>query len=175
VDSAFRSADWSLAQRSTFGSLAKETEAIVLSRRDSTAPMSHLYYLGRMEDLRFERASPSARARHHVRLWRTDSTGALWAAAATEDVGVLVSARRRSVTHRVAPDVDRERDLLVGDLLAGGCAALEGYATLPGADTTGATVAGQRYVTDARVAVVSVAACGPARDASVVGKPERIK
>ncbi len=176
VDSAFRSADWSLAQRSTFGSLARETEAIVLSRRDSTAPMSHLYYLGRMEDVRFERASPSARARHHVRLWLVDTTGALWAAAATEDVGVLVSPRERTVTHRVAPDVDRERDLLVGDLLAGGCAALEGYATMPGADTTGATVAGQLYVTDGRVAVVSVAACGPPGEAAPgVGKRERIR
>lgn len=160
VEAAFRSADWSAAQPSTLGSLARETEAIVLSRRDSTAPMSHLYYLGRMEDVRFERASPSARARHHVRLWRVDSTGALWAAAATEDIGVLVSARRRSVTHRVAPDVDRERELLLGDLLAGGCASLDGYTMLPGADTTGTTVAGQRYVTDARAAVVDVTACG---------------
>lgn len=161
VDSAFRGADWSVAQRSTLGSLARETEAIVLSDRDSTAPMSHLYLFGRMEDVRFERASPSARARHHVRLWRVDSTAALWAAAATEDVGVLVSARRRSVTHRVAPDVDDERELLVGDLLAGGCAVLDGYTTLPGADSTGTTVAGQRYVTDARVAVVDVRACVP--------------
>ncbi len=162
VDSAFRRADWSAARRSTLGSLARETEAIVLSSRDSTAPMSHLYYLGRMEDIRFERASPSARARHHVRLWQVDSTGAMWAAAATEDVGVLVSARRRSVTHRVAPDVDRERELLVGDLLAGGCAELAGYATLAGADTTGTTVGGQKFVTDGRVAVLDVTACGRA-------------
>jgi len=161
VDSAFHSADWSMAQRSTLGSLARETEAIVLSRQDATAPMSHLYYLGRMEDVRFERASPTARARHHVRLWQVDSAGAMWAAAATEDVGILVSARRHSVTHRVAPDVDRERELLVGDLVAGGCAALDGYVSLPGADSTGTTVAGQPYVTDAKVAVVSVAACGP--------------
>jgi LssY C-terminus len=160
VDSAFRSADWSAAERSTLGSIARETEAIVLSSRDSTAPMSHLYYLGRMEDIRFERASPSARARHHVRLWQVDSTGAMWAAAATEDIGVLVSPRQRSVTHRVAPDVDQERELLVGDLLAGGCASLMGYVTLPGADSAGTTVAGQPFVTDARVALVDVAACG---------------
>ena len=165
VDTAFGRAGWSAAQRSTFGALARETEDIVLSRRDSASPMSHEYYLGRVEDLRFERASPTARARHHVRLWRATDADTLWAAAATEDVGMLVSARRHTVTHRIAPDVDRERDLLVGDLLAGGCAVLEGYATLPGAQRSGVSLAHQPFVTDGRVAVLRVGACatGPAR------------
>jgi hypothetical protein len=159
VDSAFSRAGWLLAKPSTFGALARETEAIVLSRRDPDAPMSHEFYLGRMEDLRFERASPTARARHHVRLWQADSAGTLWAAAATEDVGMLVSARHRTVTHRIAPDIDRERELLVGELLAGGCGVLGGYVTLPGATRTGTSVAGQRYVTDARAAVLRLVAC----------------
>ena len=137
LDSAFARAGWMAAQRSTFGALARETEDIVLQWRDSAGPMSHEYYLGRVEDLRFERASPSARVRHHVRLWRADSSDTLWAAAATEDVGILVSARSRTVTHRIAPDIDRERDLLVGDLLAGGCVTLVGYATLPGRSALG--------------------------------------
>ncbi len=132
----------------------------MLQRRDSAGPMSHEYYLGRVEDLRFERASPSARARHHVRLWRADSSDTLWAAAATEDVGMLVSARHHTVTHRIAPDIDRERELLVGDLLAGGCVALEGYGTLPGAEHSGIGVAHQAFDTDARVAVLRIVACG---------------
>jgi hypothetical protein len=159
VDSAFGRAGWLAAQRSTFGALAQEAEAVVLARRDAVAPMSHEYYRGRVEDLRFERASPSARSRHHVRLWQVDSTATLWAAAATEDVGMLVSARRRTVTHRVAPDVDRERDLLVQDLLAVGCAVLDGYVTLPGAAHSGTTVAHQPYVTDARAAVLRLGGC----------------
>jgi hypothetical protein len=159
VDSALSRAGWLPARRSTFGALAEEAEAVVLARRDSEAPMSHEYYGGRVEDLRFERASPSARARHHVRLWQADSTGGLWAAAATEDVGMLVSARQRTVTHRIAPEIDRERDLLVGELLAGGCAILEGYVTLPGAVRSGTGVAGQTFVSDARAAVVRVVAC----------------
>ena len=159
LDSALDRAGWLPAKRSTFGALAAEAEAVVLSKRDSEAPMSHEYYLGRVEDLRFERASPTARARHHVRLWRADSTGTLWAAAATEDVGMLVSARRTTVTHRIAPEIDRERDLLVGELLAGGCAVLEGYVALPGAVSSGKGVAGQSFVTDGRAAVVRVVAC----------------
>ena len=160
VDSAFGRAGWMAAQRSTFGSLARETEDIVLARQDSAGPMSHEYYLGRVEDMRFERASPSARSRHHVRLWHADTSDTLWVAAATEDVGILVSARRHTVTHRIAPDVDRERDLLVGDLLAGKCMTLKGYGTLPGAAPRGVSVAHQPYFTDARVAVLHVLACG---------------
>jgi hypothetical protein len=159
IDSALSRAGWLPAQRSTVGALAVEAEAVLLARRDSEAPMSHEYYHGRVEDLRFERASPSARARHHVRLWQADSTGALWAAAATEDVGMLVSARRRTVTHRVAPEIDKERELLVSELLAGGCAVLEGYVSLPGATRSGKGVAGQPFVTDARTAVMRVVAC----------------
>jgi hypothetical protein len=159
VDSALARAGWLPAQRSTVGALAVEAEAVLLARRDSEAPMSHEYYGGRVEDLRFERASPSARARHHVRLWQADSTGALWVAAATEDVGMLVSARHRTVTHRVAPEIDKERDLLVSELLAGGCAVLEGYVSLPGATRSGRGVAGQPFVTDARAAAVRVVAC----------------
>ncbi len=159
VDSALNRAGWLPAQRSTLGALAVEAGAVLLARRDSEAPMSHEYYLGRVEDLRFERASPSARARHHVRLWQADSTGTLWAAAATEDIGMLVSARRRTVTHRIAPDIDAERELLLSELLAGGCAVFEGYVTLPGAVTSSRSVAGQPYVTDARAAVVRVVAC----------------
>jgi len=160
LDTAFSRAGWMVAQRSTFGALARETGDILLQRRDSAGPMSHEFYLGRVEDLRFERASPSARARHHVRLWRADSSDTLWAAAATEDVGILVSARRHTVTHRVAPDIDRERDLLVGDLLAGGCVVLEGYGTLPGAKRSGVSGANQPFVTDARVAVLRAVGCG---------------
>ncbi len=159
VDSALDRAGWLPAQRSTFGALAVEAGAVLLSRRDSEAPMSHEYYLGRVEDLRFERASPTARARHHVRLWQADSTGTLWAAAATEDIGMLVSARRRTVTHRIAPEIDKERELLVSELLAGGCAVFEGYVTLPGAEESGQSVASQPYVTDGRAAVVRVVAC----------------
>ena len=165
VDTAFVRAGWMNARRSTFGALSRETEAIVMQSRDSAAPMSHEYYQGRVEDLRFERASPSARVRHHVRLWRADSSGTLWAGAATEDVGMLVSALRRTVTHRIAPDIDRERDLLVGDLLAGGCVDLDGYTTLPGAQRSGTAGARQPFVTDARVAVLRAVACagaGPA-------------
>jgi hypothetical protein len=159
LDSAFGRAGWTAAQRSTIGALAVETGAIVLQRSDTAAPMSHEYYLGRVEDLRFERASLSARARHHVRLWRADGSDTLWAAAATEDVGLLVSARRGAITHRIAADIDRERDLLVGDLLAGGCVVLEGYATLPGAKHAGTSVARQPFVTDARVAVLRAGGC----------------
>ncbi len=49
----------------------------------------------------------------------------------------------------------------MGELLAGGCAVLDGYLTLPGATRSGASVAGQPYVTDARAAAVRMVACPP--------------
>ncbi len=72
---------------------------------------------------------------------------------------MLVSARERTVTHKIAPDIDQERELLVSELLAGGCAVLEGYVKLSGAVQSGTGVAGQPFETDTRAAVLRVVPC----------------
>ncbi len=61
--------------------------------------------------------------RHHVRFWQWDQLyegrhG--WFGAATFDSKVGLSHTTGQVTHHIAPDVDAERDRLVGELQQAG-------------------------------------------------------
>ena len=62
----------------------------------------------------------SADRRQHVRLWLVLANGAdaspVWLGSATFDKGVTLSRDTGQVTHKIAPNVDEERDQLVGDL-----------------------------------------------------------
>ncbi|MEB2344612.1 MAG: LssY C-terminal domain-containing protein [Deltaproteobacteria bacterium] len=125
VRSAFAAAGWSAAVPVTLRSGARITESVLLDRPDRDAPVSPLLLWGRREDLAFEReVGRSARERHHVRFWRSpihgDGARPVWVGAASFDRGVELSRRTGQVTHRIAPDLDAERDRVVGDLDAAG-------------------------------------------------------
>jgi hypothetical protein len=62
----------------------------------------------------------SADRRQHVRFWLALASGAegspVWLGSATFDKGVTLSRDTGQVTHKIAPNVDEERDQLVGGL-----------------------------------------------------------
>jgi hypothetical protein len=153
LEAAFIRAGWLPADRPTPGHLAQGVGAAIVEASAPRAPVSHQYYFGRSEDLAFERSSSSARARHHVRMWQTDSAATLWVGAANEDIGLLINPLKGQATHRIDPAIDHERDLLARELLAGGCASFAGYASLGGVRAA-TNVAGQTFATDGKVAVL---------------------
>ena len=113
--------------------------ADVLERKPyPDAPVSHLYLWGRVQDLAFEQpVGNSPKQRHHVRFWRSadvDANGEpLWLGAATYDTRVEISRTTGGITHRICPDVDRERDKLIRDTgTAGDLAAGIGSRASPG-------------------------------------------
>jgi hypothetical protein len=163
VARAFATADWQLVYRSTFPHLARGVWDALLGHANPRAPVSHAYYSDREEDVAFERASPSARVRHHIRLWKLDPSGpgdTLWAAAASEDVGLVVRPGK-AITHRIDARIDLEREVVVRELLAGGCTRLDGYSRLPGTDREGVNTHGQYYRSDGLTAVLRVGPCEP--------------
>jgi hypothetical protein len=163
VARAFASADWQLVYRSTFPHLARGVWDALLGHADPRAPVSHAYYGDREEDVAFERASPSARVRHHIRLWKLDPAGpgdTLWAAAASEDVGLVVRPGK-AITHRIDARIDLEREVVVRELLAGGCARLDGYSRLPDSAREGVNTHGQHFRSDGLTAVLRVGPCEP--------------
>jgi hypothetical protein len=97
-------------------------KSVLLDRPDSTAPISHLYLFGRVQDFAFEReVGKSARSRHHVRFWLAEGTThdkrPVWLGDATFDVRAGVTSTLLP-THHIGPDVDQERDTLVANLVA---------------------------------------------------------
>ena len=89
------------------GSLSKESYL--------TMPMSQLYLFGRPQDYGWAHAEPITvvETRNHLRVWRAAFTvngQTLWVGAATHDIGFERDQRNNSVTHKIDPDIDLERD-----------------------------------------------------------------
>ena len=118
---AMRAADWYPADATTLRTAIEIAGSVLFDRPYRDAPVSDLYYDGRRQDLAFEKpAGTSADERHHVRFWRVLERGSegrpVWLGAATFDRGVGFSHLTGAVTHHIAPDIDAERDGIIGSL-----------------------------------------------------------
>jgi hypothetical protein len=118
---AFHAAGWYPADPITLRSSVEIIGSVLLDRPDKSAPVSPLFYEGRREDLAFEEeVGASADRRQHVRFWKVLESGAdagpVWLGSATFDSGVTLSRDTGQVTHRIAPNVDEERDRLIAGL-----------------------------------------------------------
>jgi hypothetical protein len=148
---AFLKAGWEPADEITFRSSVKMVRSVVRKKSYPDAPVSHLYLLGRIEDLAFEQeVNGSARQRHHVRLWLTDVSvrdRPLWLGASTYDSGVFL----RKFSHHIAPDVDAERAYLMDTLRRTN--AVETITTVDGIGPTdhGRNGEDDPYFTDGRI------------------------
>ena len=158
---AFAAAGWWRAEPLTARSLSRASSAFAKMQGYQTAPVSLLTWEGRKPDLVFEKSFNTLAKRHHVRIWRAGGFNGqeLWVGAATHDVGVTVDARHVSLTHRVDPRIDLEREKIVNDFRFTGCTSTLGYvprAHLP--------AGGMR--TDGALAVLPVDACNPSEPPS---------
>jgi uncharacterized membrane protein (DUF2068 family) len=163
---AMQRAGWLPARPITVLSTLGIFGAITLGRSDARAPVSDLFLDGRRQDLAFERqVGASPRRRHHARFWeqgqRVDEQ-TLWLGAATFDEGVTIARADGQLTHRTSPNIDEERDKLVGDLERGGCAGAVHDTPGIGARAGARTAEGRLIETDGRVAIVELG-CRPER------------
>jgi hypothetical protein len=120
---AMHAAGWYPADPITLKSSLEIVDSVMLDRPYKDAPVSPLYYDGRVEDMAFEKPyGRSADRRHHVRFWQVLDNGAegrpVFLGSVTFDRGVGLSHLTGQVTHHISPDIDAERDALIGDLNA---------------------------------------------------------
>ena len=138
---------------------------MLLDRPYRAAPVSNLYYLGRREDLAFEKPDGrSPERRHHVRLWKVLEQGEekrpVWLGDATFDRSVGVSHYTGAVTHHIEADIDAERQFLATDLAAAGMVQAKYQVTGIGPTLTGRNGGGDPYYTDGEVWILRlVEAC----------------
>ena len=169
---AMQAAGWFPADPVTLRSSIEIVGSVLLNRPYRDAPVSNLYYLGRHEDLAFEK--PDGRSpdhRHHVRFWKVLDQGEekrpVWLGAATFDRSVGVSHYTGAITHHIGADIDAERKLLATDLEAAGMVDAKYQVTGIGPTMTGRNGGGDPYYTDGEVWILRlVEACqkrtGPA-------------
>ena len=158
VVSAFVGIGWHPADQVTLKTSIEIGLSVVLDRPYADAPVSALYYDGRRQDLAFEREDgASASRRHHLRLWLTLETGdegrPLWLGSASYDRDAGFSHDTGQVTHHIAPDVDAERDMVMGELEGSGLLSRRYEIPGRGATQDGRNGGGDRYFTDGLAAV----------------------
>lgn len=159
LDTAFLRAGWVGPRRGSFGTVSREIMAGLANHQSIGAPLSTQYFRGRPQDLAYQLAGPNARYRHHARIWQLDNLASVWVGAATEDAGMKVNPFKGRFTHAIRPDIDGERDRIVRELEATGCADLVDYVVMPGAVQQGRNYTGQQFVTDGRAVVIGVRPC----------------
>lgn len=153
-------AGWQVAERPTIRTLARAAVAAWLDRPYDTAPITPIFWNGWPQDFGLERSVPAEglRQRHHARFWRLpmQTAGGLqvYVGTASFDTGI-----KWGLTHRIAPDVDAERDLLTSDLLRSGRVHQDGWAALV-APLLGQNVVGDPFFTDGRAALLSAPVSG---------------
>ncbi|XIA65488.1 LssY C-terminal domain-containing protein [Bradyrhizobium sp. TZ2] len=166
---AMHAAGWYPADPITLKSSIEIVGSVLLDRPYKDAPVSNLYYLGRREDLAYEKPiGASADRRNHVRYWKVLEEGEekrpVWLGAATEDRGVGVSKYTVAVTHHISPDLDAERALLAGDLEKAGMVEAKYQVTGIGPTIAGHNGGGDLYYTDGEIWVLRLVEACKKRD-----------
>ena len=133
-------------------------KSVLFKHAYPTAPVSPLYFQGRIQDLAYELPiGSSAKQRNHVRLWQThdlsNESRPFWIGSATFDSHVELSHYTGQITHHIDPDIDKERDTLTHTLEQTRLVASLYQVTGVGATLQGHNGGGDRYYTDGELTV----------------------
>ena len=122
-------------------------------------PMSTLYLFNRPQDFGYEQAEPIAMvaSRHHFRLWKAPFTWngqTVWVGAGTHDIGFAKDKRNGSVTHKIDPNVDGERENIGASLQKTDKTKSIAYYLPPNPVQDAKNATGDGYKSDGRILVV---------------------
>jgi hypothetical protein len=137
-------------------------KAAALGKSYPTAPVSDLFLFGRAEDLAIEYELGNVSQRHHARFWATGRQDVathldLWLGAVSTDIGIEILRRRHlpvGTTHRIDPDLDGARDLLMLVLVEAGIVDTVVKRPGIGATSEGRNGGGDPFFTDGDVIVM---------------------
>lgn len=161
VQAAFKAAGWVPVDKSVGDAVLHGILATMGHEAYTEMPMSTLYLFGRPQDLSFARGDPLkvAAERHHLRVWKTDKTingKALWVGSATHDIGFERDQRNGGVTHKIDPEIDKERDFLLQSFQAAGVTSSAAYVTPADPMLKAKTATGGSFNSDGRIVVMEL-------------------
>lgn len=175
-------AGWYPADPITLKTSIGIVKSVLQKQSYPNAPVSNLYLWGRKQDLAFELpVGNSAKQRHHVRLWQSNSKGAdgrpIWLGSATFDRSVGLSHFTGQVTHHIESDVDKERDTFIQNI--SGTQQVQSIYQVTGVGTTwqGRNGGGDWYYTDGEltIAVLAVNSAPQAKSPQTLPNPIPVK
>jgi hypothetical protein len=161
VVAAFKSAGWVAVDKSVQDAIVSGLMATLNKESYTAMPMSTLYLFGRPQDMSYARADPLmvAAERHHLRVWRTTKMiggRPVWVGSSTHDIGFEKDQRNGKVTHKIDPEIDKERDYLLQSFDAAGVFSSAAY-VMPDDPMLGArTATGGSFHSDGRIVVMDL-------------------
>jgi hypothetical protein len=161
VQAAFKAAGWVAVDKSVQEAVLNGLLKTLSREAYTEMPMSTLYLFGRPQDMSFARADPLlvAAERHHLRVWQTDKTISghpLWVGSATHDIGFEKDQRTGGVTHKIDPEIDKERNYLLQSFDAAGVYSSAAYVTPANPLLTAKTATGGSFQSDGRIVVMDL-------------------
>jgi hypothetical protein len=160
VTNAFKAAGWVVADKTNTDAVVSALMATLQKQVYVTVPMSVLYLFGRGQDFGYARAQAVevAAERDHFRIWKAPfqpPQGQLWAGAGTHDIGIERDQRsQNAITHKIDPDVDKERDFIGATLQQAGWVEAMNYLDRPNPIKQAVTATGGEIKSDGRVLVI---------------------
>jgi hypothetical protein len=124
-----------------------------------TMPMSKLYLFDREQDYGFAHAEPVrvVMSRNHLRVWKSPYTAGgqtLWCVAATHDIGLERDQRNNSITHKIDPAIDGEREFVNNTLSSTGLVVTRDHVTPSKPLAEAKTATGGEFHSDGRILVL---------------------
>ena len=115
--SSMKEAGWSLADQLNVSTLIEAGRTAMFNEEYQTAPITPSFWNAQTHDFGFQKPTSenSVRSRHHARFWRTnvrtEDGKNIYVGTTSLDVGI-----KWYITHRISPDIDTERELVLNDL-----------------------------------------------------------
>lgn len=161
VEAAYKAAGWVAVDKSVQDAIINGLLKTLSKEAYVEMPMSTLFLFGRPQDMSFARADPLlvAAERHHLRMWQTDKAidgRPLWVGSATHDVGFEKDQRNGKVTHKIDPEIDKERDYLLESFDASGVYSSAAYVTPTDPMLEARTATGGSFHSDGRIVVMAL-------------------
>lgn len=159
VTTALKSAGWVQVDRNVKSSVINAVLISMSKQAYLTLPMSELMMFGRGQDFGFAHAVPFVvvAQRHHFRIWRAPfqvNGTDVWVGAGTHDIGFEKDQRNGSVTHKIDPDTDKERDYIGQSLEESGLVLRKTYMTHKTPVKEAKTAHGASFFSDGRTLIV---------------------
>jgi len=159
VQAALAAATWHVADTDNKKAMLNAVLQTYDSKDYLAMPMSTLYLFGRPQDFGYEMAEPIAMvaSRHHFRIWKAPFTWQgreVWVGAGTHDIGFAKDKRNNSVTHKIDPAVDGERDNIGSSLQKTNMIKALSYYLPPNPVQDARNATGDGYHSDGRLLVI---------------------
>ncbi len=159
VQTALDAASWHVADTGNENAVLNAVMQTYDSKDYLAMPMSTLYLFGRKQDFGYEMAEPIAMvaSRHHFRIWKAPflwNGSEVWCGAGTHDIGFAKDKRNGSVTHKIDPAVDGERENIGSSLQKANKVKTLTYYLPPNPVQDAKNATGDGYHSDGRLLVM---------------------